>query len=367
MGTPVPNLKIERIAPVNNEVNTYTLTPEELAKYGPVAYRKTEDNRFHARVIQAIKVSDSPERAAELLGTSVGKLKQYLGSREIYPNWAKKDGDDMRTAAHNGSVSKRFEMLKTGLSKEEYISNKNAGLSDRLILKTLGFDRHSYTNALTKLKKEWGLDGFSLKKPQETPFYPGEKAAELKAAEAIGAFLSNVGSIISPTFIPPIDAAESIGVFLGRLGSALTYDTAKVLGPDFDTSELKTEASQAKAEDTEDDEVIWATSHRPINQDATIRVHEKGASLNSHALREMAGIKTVNVGVTKKGIIVVQRGVGPGTYVIGRTDSPESKGSSAKIGGGSLGKFLASHGIKPGKYFLVRNETKDRWEADVNA
>lgn len=189
----------------------------------------------------------------------------------------------------------------------------------------------------------------------------------MKAAEAVGVFLSKVGSIISPTFITPIDAAEPVGLFLSRLGSALTYDMAKVLGPDFDTSELKTEASHANTEDDEDDEVIWATSHRPINQDATIRVHEKGASLNSHALREMAGIKTVNVGVTKKGVIVVQRGVGPGTYIIGQTDFPGSKGSSAKIGGGSLGKFLASHGVKPGKYALVRNETKDRWEADANA
>lgn len=337
MGTPVPNYEIEKAAEIKSDVKTYHMTPEEIAaKYGPPVHRK-ENNQFHAQVIQAVKVSDSPEQAADLLNISVGRLNQYLGSREIYPNWGKKpetEADDVLR-----SNKSRIEELKEKLSKAQYLAFKESKLSDRVILKKIGYDDLSWLAPLSSLKKEWGLSGMKVI-PDKDLIYPGEKSDDLISASAIAQFL-------------------------GKLGEALACNVRNTLDKTLEREE-ELYKSLSPYGDYEDDEVIaWATSRKPVNQTATIRVHEKGAALNSHALREMAGIKAVNVGITKKGILVIQQGSGPGTYTIGKTDSPESKGSSAKIGGGSLAKFLVNHGVKPGKYPLVRNEAKDRWEADV--
>lgn len=366
MGTPVPNHKIEQRATVSTEVKTYQLTPEELAKYGPVQPRGA-DNKFHARVCQAVKVSDNPEQAADLLGITVGKLKQYLGKSSIFPRWEKPETEDGTMLRSNSS---RLDELREKLSKEQYLAFKESKLSDQVILKKLGYDSLSWLAPLTTLKKEWGVGGLRVCDPETMTV---EEYAEKKpAAEAIGIFLSTLGGILAleQSFGVPsadqiaeelvtIHAAESVEIFLRQLGSALASNVL------YNAEEWEEKFHQQAGE--EDDDVIsWATSRRPINRDATIRVHEKGASLNSHALREMVGITAVNVGVTKNGLLVVQRGSGPGAYLISRKGSPESKGSSAKIGGGSLGKFLREHGVKPGKYVLIRNEKKDRWEADVN-
>lgn len=64
------------------------MTPEEIAQYGPPRPR-LEGNKFHARIVQALKMSRSPEEAAELLGMTVGKLKQYMGANGVHYRWPK--------------------------------------------------------------------------------------------------------------------------------------------------------------------------------------------------------------------------------------------------------------------------------------
>lgn len=141
----------------------------------------------------------------------------------------------------------------------------------------------------------------------------------------------------------------------------------KVVPPDnmSPVSTDQVEPSPAVKVVTEEPEVEWAVPFKPIDKKPVVRVSDKGISINSYALKEMSNIRFVKVGVIKTGLLVIQKGDGPGCYTIGINETKKAKGCSAKIGGGSLAKFLADRDIKPGRYLLVHNKTKDRWEAEV--
>lgn len=219
MGTPVPNLKIENSSTWSSEVTTYKLTPEEIAKrYGSPRPRK-DDNHFHAKVIQAIKVSDSPEEAAELLDITVVRLKQYLGSKKIFPKWTQKpmkeaenmppaiqmteaeakeklppeildnlipekympenmptNGDDQESP-EKSKPKTRIEVAREKLSKEKYLELKELGKSDqqvRVLYKIA-------TDTLIALKREWEIpigQGFGVKPAEPVPLTTTSGAAE---------------------------------------------------------------------------------------------------------------------------------------------------------------------------------------------
>lgn len=230
MGTPVPNLNIEKSSTQSSEVKTYKLTPEEIAKrYGPPRPRQ-EDDPLRAKIMQAIKVSNSPEEAAKLLDITVGRLKQYLGSNGIFPRWAKKpdkENEDMNTATQmteaeakeklppeildnltpekympenmptNGDGQEspeepkpktRIEVAREKLSKEKYLELKELGKSDqqvRILYKIA-------TDTLIALKREWEIPiGQGVSKPAE-PLTPTIISGAAENSEEIRERIENI-------------------------------------------------------------------------------------------------------------------------------------------------------------------------------
>lgn len=331
MGTPVPNRQIETTSAWSSEVKTYTLSPEEISRrYGPPRPRR-EDNPFRSKLMQAIKVSKSPEEAAELLGMTVGHFKQYLGGNNIFTKWdkPKEEVEAVKLSQDNeANTQSRSDLLREKMTKEQYQNFKNEGLNDRQVLARIGLSNYnSWLIHLSILKKEWGLSGLKGNQPKTKD----EQLLEKQAAEAIGTFLERVGTLLT----------------FARVNN-ICSDTI--------------ERDQHLHDD--DDEIEWATPFK-TTENPVVRIHGKGVSLNAHAIKEMVGITSVMVGVSKKGLLIFRRGEGPGCYAVGINESKIAKGSSAKIGGGALVKFLTERGVNPGKYPLVRNEEKDQWEAEV--
>lgn len=193
------------------------MTPEERARYGPPKPR-AEENPFRSRFRQAIKVSKSPEQAAELLGMTVGRLNQYLGANGLHPRWDKrkedetvydirenidgivqeatespenkasgvdeKQGDSDKVVQeqpepefYEASGGRRFTAERIAraeevLSREEYVRLKNEGVADFKIIKThKGFS----SDLMIALKKKWGINivlPSGPPKPQAKPVPP---------------------------------------------------------------------------------------------------------------------------------------------------------------------------------------------------
>lgn len=72
-------------------------------------------------------------------------------------------------------MATRLERAREKISKEQYIDLKNEGLSDTKILEQVGLG--SWSDVLTALKKEWGLEGFNLRKMAREPSINTESEA----------------------------------------------------------------------------------------------------------------------------------------------------------------------------------------------
>ncbi|HBV97755.1 MAG: hypothetical protein JL50_03065 [Peptococcaceae bacterium BICA1-7] len=338
MSEPIYNRKTEQAATVTSKLTTYTLSPEELARYGPVAPRKKNNNQFHARVMNAIKVSGSPEEAAELLNITVNSLKQYLGARNIFPRWGVNTEEVADMVRPESVPGGRLEFLKTKLTKDLYLAYKEKKLSDPEILKKVAINKPSWIATLTALKKEWGLSGLNLKAPE---------------------------TMTTGTDQDMKRATEAVGVFLGQLGLAFKKGVDLGPGPDYtamQTGDGKLISITQNDTDT-DDEVEWATPFKPVDKRPILTVNAKHMCINTSAQKELEGVDAVLVGVSKRGVLVIREDSGPNTYKVSRNEKYIEKGSSAKIGGGTLIKFLKSRGVQLGKYVLMRNEVRGWWEA----
>lgn len=351
MGTPIPIKERELAATVSSPVIPYTLTPEEIAaRYGPPNPRK-EDNPFHARIVQAVKGSDSLEEAAGLLNISVGQLNQYIGRSNIPVKWDKKPEKEAETVEIATEIQKtekkktRLQIAREKLTREQYLAMKKQGLSDADVLKKAGLK--GYFDVLSILKNQWGVQGLGLRKQ---PTVTLEKYQEEKrAAEAIGVFLKDLGDLIRRPYLMPIDvtyAVEALEVFLVDLGTAIKKAPC--------------------VEVRDDDEILWATPFKSGAGQATLRVHDKGVTVNTHALTELENIKHIRIGVRRGNIIVAPTTEkDPQHYTLGQSAKKRDKSSGAKIGGAVLVNFLARNGIKPGKYNMIKNQAKGWWEAEV--
>lgn len=333
------------------------MTPEEIAQYGPPRPR-LEGNKFHARIVQALKVSDTPEEAAELLGMTVGKLKQYMGANGVHYRWpkikAEEVSEDMKAVhmseaeaveklppavlerikndqipgesdqnsvlsdhkaegqvppAQKAKPKTRLRTLMEKLTKEQYLAMKAEGLSDAKILRKAGVGQ--WLDVLSIVKKKWGLEGVGLKKQ------PPKK-------ETLPAMEVNSGTVPGEDARQPGQEAEN------------------------------------------NDDVIWAVPFKNATGQAYVRVHGKGVSINSHAMHLLKGVKYVRVGA-KGGLIIIMPLVRneEGGYSIGYSEGNKKKSFSAKIGGASLSRFMTSHGFSPGKYKLVHNDARGWWEAST--
>lgn len=331
MGTPIPNSKIEQQTQVNNEVTTYFLTKEEIAaRYGPPVPRDDSSNPYHERVIEAVKCCETLEEAAEMIGTTPSQLNHYLGVRNIFPKWANKSAEevDEMSDIKAAPVKSRADVLRTHITKEEYIHFKNKNLSDRAILKKVSLDDVRWLPALTTLKKDWGLAGFKAGIPE---------------------------TMTEAQYQEQKQAAEAIGAFLERLGLNLKFPLIRC--KPFSSVEIE------PRNDTGDDDIEWAVPFKPVDKRAIISITAKSLILNSQAQADMVGVTNVRVGVSR-GKLVIKPCEDKSSYTLSRNETSKIKGSSAKIGGGSLVKFLLQRGLKIGKYPLVKNDDKNWWEAE---
>lgn len=154
------------------------MTPEEMARYGPPKPR-AEDNPFRSRLIQAIKVSKSPEEAAELLGMTVGKLNQYLGANGIHPRWDKRKEDGTMSPAIQMTKQEAMEKLPPAVLEKCMAPDTNNENLDTVV----------HQNKETAQNKESGVDekqGDSEKVVHGQPeFYQGSTSAHRFTPERI--------------------------------------------------------------------------------------------------------------------------------------------------------------------------------------
>jgi hypothetical protein len=209
---------------VSGKVREYKLSPEEVVRrYGPVNPRR-EGSPYHARIIQAIKASHTPEEAADLLNVTAVNLKRHLWKMGINPQW-NKEAEDVETAVEQsttaelvqmaermidqtlGPIAEPAEAPETGLKdaasgktpepvkpekpktklelalellpKETYLELKAQNLTDREICKRHGLDEKNFW----RLKEVWGIRGVVFNKPKTRIEIAREKLSKEKYLE----------------------------------------------------------------------------------------------------------------------------------------------------------------------------------------
>ncbi len=150
-------------------VITYTLSPEELAKYGPCRPRR---QRAGMRVITsaeyraAIDSSSSVEEAAGKLNMSPQRFKLEIGLRKIKYEFNNRKGENdmpVNTTAEPEDPAEqpqperqktRLEIAREKLTKDDYLILKEKQVPDNKICKEYGI----HADIMVALKREWGID-----------------------------------------------------------------------------------------------------------------------------------------------------------------------------------------------------------------
>jgi hypothetical protein len=177
-------------------VITYTLSPEELARYGPPRRRKDRDLTRGA-VSFALKHAASLEHAAKIARVSEARMKREMARHcvAVPEEWKEeKPMEDTQVyeisdnAGQGNPENKgfkvyeeqqppkrpktRLEVAREKLSREMYLDMRAEGLSDREISKNaLG---KYMADVITKLKKEYGLTGVGFKAGAENMPAPNQ-------------------------------------------------------------------------------------------------------------------------------------------------------------------------------------------------
>lgn len=113
--------------------------------------------------------------------------------------------------------------------------------------------------------------------------------------------------------------------------------------------------------EAKDELLPFIVPRKPVKDQPTLKFDKRGISLNTFALRAMAGLRQVQITTYRRGgkiVLVPWQVEGSACYELGQT----SGGSSLKIGGGSLVKALLERGIEYGKYRLTYNNDRNWWE-----
>jgi len=161
-------------------VNTYTLTPEEIAaRYGPpVARSHQHDSYGAARIKEVISTCETPEEAALELKLNVLRIKQLATRLNIDAPWKRQtkepeEGEinldvlDAIKAKQNDSVRGMADDFEKLIPKEKYLKLKALGHSDSKILKDAGLPFPNGKHHLTRAKMAWGVAGMSIKDQKE--------------------------------------------------------------------------------------------------------------------------------------------------------------------------------------------------------
>lgn len=125
-------------------VTTYKLSPEELAKYGPVSKnpRHRNNQEFDRHIRETIQSSTGATEAAKRLKWPLKRLRLEITKRKIKPPWK----DD-------GQMKLRVQRAAEKLPKEKLIELKAAGKRDREIYEEYGIQLNTFYD----LKEEYGL------------------------------------------------------------------------------------------------------------------------------------------------------------------------------------------------------------------
>ncbi|MFA5383978.1 MAG: hypothetical protein WC364_04840 [Eubacteriales bacterium] len=167
-----PRFGTERDQPANGPVIEYTLSPEELAKYGPPKTRLERD-RFQEKqisitreqLIDALRRNQSWSVTMGELGIGRTQMLRLMSLHQINPeNWKNKPKEELDVSTEAESVEQplqktKLEIARERMSKEELTRLKELGHSDVQVQKELGVDNFSFY----KLKQEYGLYGATVK------------------------------------------------------------------------------------------------------------------------------------------------------------------------------------------------------------
>ena len=211
---------------LSGPVTTYKLSPEELARYGPPTKRK-DRNLSQGEVLFVIKSAKNLEHAAIIARVNTDRLRHEMKRHciAVPKNWREAEKvedtqvydivvenktvescDDTAEATQVATTEKqpepaketsiegpesepankgemevytppqtRLDVLRSKITKEQYLTWKKEGLSDRAILQKI--DIVGSIDTLTKLKNEWGIKGMALKSgPRSTSASENKKS-----------------------------------------------------------------------------------------------------------------------------------------------------------------------------------------------
>ena len=115
---------------------------------------------------------------------------------------------------------------------------------------------------------------------------------------------------------------------------------------------------RANNEAQPDDDIIFMVPNKTCGK-PIIKIEEgRGIRLNRFACRLLGGTEYVRIGVKNGQAIILPSTTEEGSFKLKSRDKVEN----TKIGGGGLVKQLLAAGVKPGKYQLVFNKERGRWE-----
>jgi hypothetical protein len=179
------------------------MTPEEAVRYGPPAERDHRHDTYGAaRIKEVIGTCETPEEAAQELGTTVTRVKQLATQFKIDAPWKRKTETEpekevveltpFETAPNPGQETragrpisncdnrKKFEST---ISKEMYLAGVEQGWTDHRIMRQAGLKPGVFKNYLRRAKRDWGLEeDFNFRTKTEAE---DVKPEDIKAGEPI--------------------------------------------------------------------------------------------------------------------------------------------------------------------------------------
>jgi hypothetical protein len=163
----------------------------------------------------------------------------------------------------------------------------------------------------------------------------------------------------------PEDAAELLGMPVARFKTECTlrgirrpqYGIPRKEADEMAAFEVYKSVYKSK-EAQPDDDIIFMVPNKTDGKPVLKVEERRGITLNSFACKLFNGVEYLRIGVKSGRIILIPSTSTKGCFKL----SNRGRAESTKIGGGGLAKQLIAAGIKIGKYNLVFNEDRGRWE-----
>jgi len=369
----------------SGEIKVYRLTPEEVARrYGPPVPRRTDNFIPTGKIVEAASACENPEEAAEMLGISVRRLKWEIGSRGIKVEYGVEnhlDGDEIEQEQKPEKKLTNLQTLRAALSKEKYLSYKQAGLTDKEIGGMFGL-KH-IADYFHILRREWGI--FDVAKGVEDVAATRREQILEKLTREQYLDFQNLGKtdkqILQELGLPywpdvwndikgkwgvkgmsfPVNqqtSVQSVQESDGKESNSEENDVGSMIVPD---KEAESELSEPEPEPKQEigklpGRVIeWAHPRKIKLPEPILRIHDRGLNMNKALVNQIG--KYVRVGYCDAKIVL--------------QPVPENNGeayrvnSCGKIKSVDLWQWFMRRGVGIGRY-RMKQGPNGYWEGDVS-